>query len=88
LITILTTGLAETQGADVHRNVREFREANPEFADIAVVAVNTPDFTGSVETGFAATLTEIIRALVPDAKEREPIRANASVRLMSWSITC
>jgi len=69
LITILTTGLAETQGADVHRNVREFREANPEYADVAVVAVNTPDFTGSVETGYAATLTEIIRALVPDAKD-------------------
>jgi nitrogenase molybdenum-iron protein NifN len=68
LITILTTGLAETQGADVHRNVREFRAAYPEFADIAVVAVNTPDFTGSVETGYAATLTEIIRALVPDAQ--------------------
>jgi nitrogenase molybdenum-iron protein NifN len=69
LITILTTGLAETQGCDVQRNVREFREANPEFADIAVVAVNTPDFTGSVETGYAATLTEIIRSLVPDAKD-------------------
>ncbi len=69
LITILTTGLAETQGCDVQRNVREFREANPEFSDVAVVAVNTPDFTGSVETGYAATLTEIIRALVPDAKE-------------------
>ncbi|MEF3074452.1 nitrogenase iron-molybdenum cofactor biosynthesis protein NifN [Methylobacter sp. Wu1] len=69
LITILTTGLAETQGADVHRNVREFRAAHPEFDDVAVVAVNTPDFTGSVETGYAATLTEIIRALVPDAKE-------------------
>jgi nitrogenase molybdenum-iron protein NifN len=68
LITILTTGLAETQGADVHRNVREFRAAYPEFADIAVVAVNTPDFVGSVETGYAATLTEIIRALVPDTK--------------------
>jgi nitrogenase molybdenum-iron protein NifN len=68
LITILTTGLAETQGADVHRNVREFRVAYPEFTDIAVVAVNTPDFVGSVETGYAATLTAIIRALVPDAK--------------------
>lgn len=68
LITILTTGLAETQGADVQRNVREFREQYPEFADIAVVGVNTPDFIGSVETGYAATLTEIICALVPDAK--------------------
>lgn len=68
LITILTTGLAETQGADVHRNVREFREANPEYANIAVVGVSTPDFTGSVETGYAATLTEIIKATVPDAQ--------------------
>ncbi len=68
LITVLTTGLSETQGADVHRNIREFRAAHPEYDDIAVVGVNTPDFTGSVETGYAATLTEIIRAVVPDAK--------------------
>lgn len=69
LITILTTGLAETQGCDVQRNVREFRAAYPDFADVAVVAVNTPDFSGCVESGYAATLTEIIRALVPDAEQ-------------------
>lgn len=69
LITLLTTGLSEVQGADIHRNVREFREQYPEFNDVAVVAVNTPDFTGSVETGYAAALTEIIRTLVPDAKD-------------------
>ncbi len=69
LITILTTGLAETQGADVQRNIREFRAKYPEFDEVAVVGVNTPDFSGSVETGYAATITEIIRALVPDAKE-------------------
>ncbi len=67
LITVLTTGLAETQGADVQRNVREFRAKYPEFDHVAVVAVNTPDFTGCVESGYAATLTEIIRVLVPDA---------------------
>lgn len=69
LITLLTTGLSELQGADIHRNVKEFRAAYPDFADVAIVAVNTPDFTGSVETGYAATVTEIIRTLVPDAKE-------------------
>lgn len=69
LITVLTTGLAETQGADVHRNVREFRVKYPEYDHVAVVAVNTPDFTGCVETGYAATLTEIIRELVPDAEK-------------------
>jgi len=69
LITLLTTGLSEVQGADIHRNVREFREQYPEFNDVAVVAVNTPDFAGSVETGYAAALTEIIRTLVPAAKD-------------------
>lgn len=76
LITVLTTGLAETQGCDVQRNVREFREAYPEFNDVAVVAVNTPDFTGGVETGYAATLTEIIRAVVPDAKTAGTVPGN------------
>jgi len=66
LIVVLTTGLAETQGADVQRNLREFRERYSEFAHIDVVCVNTPDFVGSLETGYAATVHEIINALVPD----------------------
>jgi len=37
LITILTTGLAETQGCDVHRNVREFREPTRNLPIFAVV---------------------------------------------------
>jgi len=67
LIMVLTTGLAETQGADVHRNLREFREKYPQYDHVAVVAVNTPDFTGCVETGYAAAIYELIKALVPDA---------------------
>lgn len=67
LITVLTTGLAETQGCDVQGSVRVFRNTYPQFADVAVVAVNTPDFSGCVETGYAATITEIIKILVPDA---------------------
>lgn len=66
LIAVLTTGLAETQGCDVQRNLREFRAKYPEYDHVAVVAVNTPDFTGCVESGFAATLYEIINSLVPD----------------------
>lgn len=67
LIAVLTTGLAETQGCDVHRNVKEFRAKYPQFDHVAVVAVNTPDFSGCVETGYAATLYEIVKTLVPDA---------------------
>lgn len=90
LITVLTTGLAEVQGADVQRNVREFRTLYPEFNDVAVVAVNTPDFSGSVETGYAVTLTEIIRALVPDAKttQTQPGRRKRQVNvLVSYMLT-
>jgi nitrogenase molybdenum-iron protein NifN len=69
LIAVLTTGLAETQGCDVQRNLREFRAQYPQYDHIAVIAVNTPDFSGCVESGFAATLYEIIRSLVPSAAE-------------------
>ncbi len=68
LITVLTTGLAETQGADIKRCVRDFRERYPEYGSVAVVGVSTPDFTGCLETGFAATVTEIIRELVPESR--------------------
>ena len=67
LITVLTPGLSETQGTDVKRCVREFRVRYPQFEKVAVVAVNTPDFSGCLESGYAATITEIIDALVPES---------------------
>ncbi|MGR8942184.1 MAG: nitrogenase iron-molybdenum cofactor biosynthesis protein NifN [Gammaproteobacteria bacterium] len=85
LIAVLTTGLAETQGADVQRNVLEFRAKYPEFNHVAVVAVNTPDFTGCVETGYAATLHEIIKALVPDASvaDTKPCKRQRQVNVLA-----
>lgn len=68
LIGIVTTGLSETEGADIHRVVREFRMQHPEFAQVAVVPVNTPDYCGSAETGFALAVTALIDTLVPEAK--------------------
>ena len=46
IIGLPTTGLSEAQGTDVHRLVREFRSRYPEHASTAIVAVNTPDFSG------------------------------------------
>ena len=89
LIAVLTTGLAETQGCDVHRNVREFRDKYPEYSHVAVVAVNTPDFTGCVETGYAATVYEIIKTLVPInllPKALNLVTGNG--RSMCWSARC
>ena len=67
LITVLTTGLSETQGTDVKRCVKEFRIKYPQYENVAVVAVNTPDFSGCLESGYAATITEIIDELVPES---------------------
>ncbi len=68
LIGVPTTGLAETQGADVDRAVREFRQRHPEHREVAVVPVATPDFTGSLESGFAAAVEAVIETLVPRAE--------------------
>lgn len=74
LIGLVTTGLAETQGADIKRATWEFREKFPEYEKTAVVTVNTPDFSGSFESGFALAVKGIIDTLVPNDKSRKGLR--------------
>lgn len=70
LIGLLTTGLSETQGTDIHRLVKEFRAQHPEHAGIPVVAVNTPDYSGCLESGYALAVKAMIEQLVPtDTKQ-------------------
>ena len=69
LIGVPTTGLSETQGTDAKAAVKEFRKKYPEYNDVAVVPVNTPDFTGSMETGFAAAVAAMVDVLVPEAEK-------------------
>lgn len=66
LIGLPTTGLSETQGTDIRRLVKQFREQHPEYNDIPVVPVNTPDFTGCLESGFALAVKAIIEFVVPE----------------------
>ncbi len=65
LIGLPTTGLSETQGTDIHGLVRTFRLEHPEYDGIPVVAVNTPDFTGCLESGYALAVKAMIDTLVP-----------------------
>ena len=78
VIGLVTTGLSETQGTDIHRAVREFRAAHPEFAKVAVVPVNTPDTLGCLETGFALAVEAIVDTLVPESRcaGRRPRQVN------------
>lgn len=67
IIGLVTTGLSETQGTDIQRAVKEFRAAYPQYDDVTVVPLNTPDTLGCLETGFAIALEGIIRTLVPES---------------------
>ena len=64
-VGLLTTGLTETQGTDIHRVLKIFRERHPEFRAIRIVPVNTPDFSGGLESGFAAAVQAMIDHWTP-----------------------
>jgi nitrogenase molybdenum-iron protein NifN len=68
VIGLMTTGLSETQGTDIARAVKQFRAEHPEFDEHHVVPVNTPDFSGGLESGFAAAVTAMVGTLVPPAE--------------------
>jgi nitrogenase molybdenum-iron protein NifN len=66
MIGLPTTGLAETQGCDVPGAIKAFRDAHPEFDHVTLVPVNTPDYAGCFETGYAKAVKAMIEELVPD----------------------
>ncbi|MFV5215149.1 nitrogenase iron-molybdenum cofactor biosynthesis protein NifN [Azonexus caeni] len=84
IIGLVTTGLSETQGTDILRTVKEFRAAHPEFYGVAVVPVNTPDYLGCLESGFALAVEALIRTLVPasDCAGRRPKQVNVLASAM------
>jgi len=65
LIGVATSGLAETQGADVARVIKAFRAQYPQYAATRLVWASTPDFRGGFEQGFAEALYCLIDQLVP-----------------------
>ncbi|TCS61750.1 nitrogenase iron-molybdenum cofactor biosynthesis protein NifN [Varunaivibrio sulfuroxidans] len=72
VIGVPSTGLTETQGCDLAGDVRVFREKYPEYGDVAVIPVTTPDYTGCFETGYAKAVEAIVRHFVPKRTERVP----------------
>ena len=86
VIGLPTTGLSETQGSDIRRLVKQFRETCPQFADIGVVPVSTPDYVGSLESGFALAVEALIDALVPAGQHAGRRRRQVNV-LASAALT-
>jgi len=70
VIGLITTGLSETQGADIPRTIRAFRIAHPEYDGVAVIPVNATDTQGCLESGFALALERILATLGPTAPSK------------------
>src|SRR5271157_4793571 len=88
LVGLPTTGLAETQGADIRGAVRQFRNRHPEFNGITVVPVNTPDYCGCFESGYAQAVREIIDVAVPATRCTRPVipRHSGRVAVLAGSL--
>lgn len=74
VVGLVTTGLAETQGCDIQRAIGDFRRRYPQFQSVAVVGVNTPDFSGSFESGYALAVRGMVETLVPEGQDRVGLR--------------
>jgi nitrogenase molybdenum-iron protein NifN len=70
VIGLLSTGLSEAQGTDMVRLLKTFRKRYPQYDRIKIVPVNTPDFAGCLETGYAKAVRAMIDKLVPETKVR------------------
>ncbi len=63
IVGIMTSGLTETMGDDVQSAIVHFRQENPEYAGVPIVWASTPDYCGSLQEGYAATVEAIVATL-------------------------
>lgn len=78
IVGLITTGLSETQGADIAGTLRLFRHSHPQHAGLAVVPVSATDTLGCLESGYALAVQAIVGQLVPEGRVagRRPRQVN------------
>ncbi|MEI6896314.1 MAG: nitrogenase iron-molybdenum cofactor biosynthesis protein NifN [Psychromonas sp.] len=86
LIGLLTSGLTEAQGSDIEHSVRLFKKEHSKYKNTAIVPVNTPDFYGSLETGYAGAVEAMMTHLVPK-KSPSSVRRKRINILVSHMLT-
>ncbi|WP_372880777.1 nitrogenase iron-molybdenum cofactor biosynthesis protein NifN [Psychromonas sp.] len=86
VIGLLTSGLTEAQGSDIKAAVKRFQQEQPKYKNTAIIPVNTPDFYGSLENGYAAAVEAMIENLVPD-KAPSSVRRKRINILVSHMLT-
>ncbi|MBF0211965.1 MAG: nitrogenase iron-molybdenum cofactor biosynthesis protein NifN [Magnetococcales bacterium] len=86
IIGVIATGLSATQGCDLNRVIRHFRQSHPQWDHLPIIPVDAPDFTGSQESGYALALEALVEHLLPtrpwserNTQKRINVLANASL---------
>jgi len=69
VVGVMTSGLTETMGDDVQSAIVHFRRENPQYDTVPVVWASTPDYCGSMQEGYAATVKAIV-ATIPAGGKR------------------
>jgi nitrogenase molybdenum-cofactor synthesis protein NifE len=65
VVGVMTSGLTETMGDDVHSAIIHFRRENPVHEHVPVIHASTPDYCGSLQEGYAAAVEAIV-ATIPE----------------------
>src|SRR6516165_8240793 len=63
VVGVMTSGLTETMGDDVRSAIVHFRQENPEYAEVPIIWASTPDYSGSLQEGYAAAVEAIVATL-------------------------
>ncbi len=86
VVGVMTTGLTETMGDDVHSAIHQFREEHPEHDTVPVVWASTPDYCGSMQEGYAATVEAILATLplFPSHQGRGDLQAPSPLVGEGW----
>jgi len=63
VVGVMTSGLTETMGDDVHSAIVQFRQEHPELGHVPIIHASTPDYCGSLQEGYAAAVEAIVSTL-------------------------
>ncbi|MBW4054532.1 MAG: bifunctional nitrogenase iron-molybdenum cofactor biosynthesis protein NifEN [Proteobacteria bacterium] len=63
VVGVMTTGLTETMGDDIHKIIKEFRTEHPEHDAVPIIWASTPDYCGSMQEGYATAVEAIVGSL-------------------------
>lgn len=63
IIALCTTALTETRGDDIAGILKNIRQRHPEWYDLPIVWVSTPDYRGALQDGFATAVEAIVQEI-------------------------